>query len=120
MKLYATIENTRGKKEGVGDDEDLDIEVRAGNKLIIRLLVSRDENIYRASLKTSDAVLLDKIGDIKGKSKCPECKYNKDEMIIGCGVHYREAQKGKSQKGGECIHDWDNYGKCCNCGKWNT
>ena len=19
----------------------------------------------------------------------------------------------------ECKHDWDNYGKCCNCGKWN-
>jgi hypothetical protein len=20
----------------------------------------------------------------------------------------------------ECVHDWDNYGKCCICGKWDT
>lgn len=27
--------------------------------------------------------------------------------------------KGKRQKG-ECLHDWDSYGKCAMCGLWDT
>lgn len=27
--------------------------------------------------------------------------------------------KGEKKKD-ECTHDWDNYGKCCDCGRWNT
>ncbi len=34
-------------------------------------------------------------------------KFNREKFLKACGIE------------SECQHDWDNYGKCCSCGKWN-
>jgi hypothetical protein len=35
-------------------------------------------------------------------------------------IHWIEDKKGKKQNGEKHTHDWDNYGKCVICGKWDT
>jgi len=39
MKLYATVENEKGKREGIGGNEYLDIDIRVGNKILAQLTV---------------------------------------------------------------------------------
>lgn len=39
MKLYATITNSKGKKEGKGDDKWLEIELTYKNNLIGRIIL---------------------------------------------------------------------------------
>ncbi len=75
MKLYATTTSERASK-GQGGNEFLEIVITDKDKnTIIKLLIIPDEYIFRASLKTSDKVYLDKIGDIKGKSQKGEKSY---------------------------------------------
>ena len=44
MKLYATIENEKGKREGIGGNEYLDIDIRVGNQILRSLTVRRMED----------------------------------------------------------------------------
>ena len=44
MKLYATIENEKGKSEGVGGNEYLDIDIKVKNKYLARFTVREKEN----------------------------------------------------------------------------
>ena len=44
MKLYATIENERGKREGIGGNEWLDIDIRVGNQYLARFTVKEYED----------------------------------------------------------------------------
>jgi hypothetical protein len=47
MKLYATIENEKGKQEGVGSDNRLDFDIRIGNKKFAEgQLERRDKGVY--------------------------------------------------------------------------
>lgn len=32
--------------------------------------------------------------------------FQRDKFLAACGIEHK--------------HDWDNYGKCCDCGKWDT
>lgn len=107
MKLYATTKNEKGKKEGIGGDS-IFIELSYKNTIIGNMglytvftghgtkaigyrLVWKDEKT-----PVMGNILKEEVDyNIKRESKCPECKYNKDEVIIGCSKHYKEAQKGK-------------------------
>lgn len=42
MKLYATIENEKGKKDGIGGNERLDIDIRVGNTFLGGFSVKRE------------------------------------------------------------------------------
>src|SRR3990167_8898280 len=44
MKLYATVENEKGKREGIGGNEYLDIDIRVGNQLLAALTVRIGES----------------------------------------------------------------------------
>ena len=44
MKLYATVENEKGKREGIGGNEYLDIDIRVGNQILRSLTVRRMED----------------------------------------------------------------------------
>ncbi|MCC6691371.1 MAG: hypothetical protein IT235_07540 [Bacteroidia bacterium] len=43
MKLYATLTNSKGKKEGIGDNEWIEIELSFGNLLIGRVIMRYEE-----------------------------------------------------------------------------
>lgn len=45
MKLYATIENEKGKREGVGGNEYLEIDIRVGNYPLTTLTVRYSEDL---------------------------------------------------------------------------
>lgn len=119
MKLYAKLKNSKGKIEGVGDNEVLIIELSKGNKVIGEIFFDSEGFIVRAEGKE----VLDYELNDKGNITC-ECGnkfYGLEGKEDTCPPCLKEIiQKGKDLKGERCIHDWDNYGKCCICGKWNT
>lgn len=110
MKLYATTKNNKGKVEGMGSDYCLLTELSYKNKIIgsIGLYTiwtgsGAKEIGYRVVWKSDDTEIIGK--------------------ILKENVEYSQVEKGKRQKGdliiGKCKHDWDNYGKCCDCGDFN-
>lgn len=44
MKLYATLTNSKGKKEGIGDNEIIAIDITVGNYFLARLDVHQDDD----------------------------------------------------------------------------
>lgn len=71
MKLYATIENEKGKREGIGGNEYLDIDIRVGNELLAALTVrelGHEGNGY--GVYDADDTLLFRSD---GRDKCDYC-----------------------------------------------
>lgn len=93
MKLYAKTKNSKGKIEGMGDNEVIVIELTHGNKVVGEIFFDETGFIVRAEGKE----VLDY--EVKGKSK--ECTHDSTHMThdgsfcADCGV----SLKGKSQKG---------------------
>lgn len=75
MKLYATIENEKGKQAKIGGNEYLDIDIRVGNDLLVAL------TLRKAGDMTGDWVLYDDADQemcrIEGKTQKDErrCPY---------------------------------------------
>ena len=59
MKLYATIQNSKGKREGLGDNEYLDIDIRVGNESLQRLTVRHEDFFEVGSSEVGAFVLYD-------------------------------------------------------------
>ena len=45
MKLYCSIENEKGKREGIGGNEYLDIDIRVGNTSLASLTLRHSDEI---------------------------------------------------------------------------
>lgn len=82
MKLYATITNEKGKKEGIGSNEYLDIDIRAGNKLIAMFTLKEDEN-GDITLFDEDDEPVTQSYTIKGKSQKGECLHKNTFNYMG-------------------------------------
>lgn len=80
MKLYATIENEKGKRESMGGNEYLEIDLRVGNQHSYSLTLRYTDELeeYEPTLKGSGWVLVNE----------------EDESMWGV-----EDNKGKKQKG---------------------
>ncbi len=113
MKYYSTTTSERASK-GQGGNKYLNIDINIGEKSFPRFRIILEDigiDVYKIRFinMEREEELYCVTGIIeKDKTKCLECKYNKDKLIVGCASHYKEAQKGKSQKGesytlGECI-----------------
>lgn len=99
MKLYATTTSERASK-GQGGNKEIVIGLNVGSSADSRniaqfkllALTNGEYELYYANLDESlSSTLLQRGSLIKGK-----------------------------KKSGEHIHDWDNYGKCCDCGQWDN
>lgn len=106
MKLYSTVTSERASK-GQGGNDKLIIEIQVGSqrKLLARLHVEQIHGNVAIYSLIIGGIGGDKIAElIDTTCLCPNCALGKT--------------KGKKKKD-ECRHDYDNYGKCCNCGKFN-
>lgn len=57
MKLYARIENEKGKVDGMGGNEYLDIDITAGNEVIGKLTVKKNsEGEFRIYNENDDDI----------------------------------------------------------------
>lgn len=93
MKLYATVQSERASK-GQGGNDFIHIDITDDNKDLI------------AQLRFTPFV--DTVGDgIKFRVWF-------DDRLID--VSTKLNHKGKF--GIKCTHDYDNYGKCTECGQW--
>lgn len=103
MRLYGIIESERAQK-GQG-----------GHKHLVTTLKAEDmergtyDDVARITMQalTGGAVV------INIRSLVTE----QDYQIV---LPDRYTKKGEKLKKEKCAHDWDNYGKCCKCGKWDT
>lgn len=105
MILYATIENGELSREAKkGSDEFLEIYLTAFNKKIgaIILTVERDaegqKKQYLLTFKDSEKI---------------------DDPVILKEYHKKEGTIQTIAKKSPHVHDWDKFGKCCDCGKWD-
>lgn len=89
MKLYATVASERASK-GQGGNKYIDIDLAVGS--------TSDSNHF-ASLRLN---IIDGVYTL---------------WLDGEVIKRSDTKKGEKQKG-KCEHDLDNYGKCCDCGKW--
>lgn len=109
MKLYASVQSDRATK-GQGGNDYICI------KLTVQNGTKQDYPIGELILDYKDDNK--DYGDTQNEwvlSWLSQDAY--DPTIIAQG-HVEPPQiKGKQQKD-ECAHDFDNYGKCCNCGTW--
>lgn len=104
MKLYATIENEKGKREGVGSNEKLTFELRVGNK---KLAVGEVEEI-KGGIYLYITTTLGQIGE--GYEAL-------EDQCIDYFITEKEL-KGKKQKGEkiglnektypQILEDWEN------------
>lgn len=103
MKLYATIENEKGKREGIGGNEYLEIDIRVGNSPLCSLTLrwgESDEGVEGWTLYDDDdqpifwLAGIDKKGNKqKGKKYCqyhPEIKLIEGVYCTKCSVEGHE------------------------------
>ena len=64
MKLYATVENEKGKREGIGGNECLDIDIRVGNVKLAALTVRYTDELDEDEDTTSGWALYDEDDNI--------------------------------------------------------
>ena len=116
MKLYATIKNEKGKREGIGGNEQLTIEINRGNRRMVELYLTIDQLADNKEL-----VVLDLLNLSDGSTtrvyehelnktlpeyvKCSKCLgtqfvYNSsiDDMEL-CSHVIKRAEKAKKLKG---------------------
>lgn len=72
MKLYATTENEKGKKEGMGGNSTLKIELKVGNKIVAMIFMDEEGVIlYNKTTEKELETLFQKGKSQKGeKIKC--------------------------------------------------
>lgn len=101
------MRNERGGKKSTSDDTRIIVELSYKNKILGRvglyaIIDDKKEGfriVWDEEGKGYDPDKKPLLELEQDKKQCGECKYNKDEVILGCGLHYREAQKGKDLKG---------------------
>ena len=69
MKLYATVENEKGKREGIGGNEYLDIDIRVGNKALGAFTVRNSEYGYGVFDANDNLLIALTPSHIKGKKQ---------------------------------------------------
>lgn len=100
MKLYATLETSKGKVVSVSDNNEIIATVYDGNL-----------KAYSVIIEFTD------VGDIMDNdgNDLPESQKTK-----GAIVTVREWRNQPDKKRKKHTHDWDNYGKCVDCGQWDV
>lgn len=95
MKLYAKMKSERNTSTlNCGSDREINIALNTGNRH-----------------KTDFTILLSTTAPDKYNLQVIDHRTDKQDTLLD--VH------GNLHKQATCRHDWDNYGKCCTCGKWN-
>jgi hypothetical protein len=117
MKLYATTTSERASK-GQGGNEYLEIEISGENMQSLWFIKITKEKI-EVKNPLNGKIQFEDIHwtEIKGNKQLPTTDCNENCKIVK-GVCV--GTKGNKQQKAKCTHDLDNYGKCCNCGKWIT
>lgn len=86
MKYYATTENSRGKRDGVGDNKFLKLELSKGNKREFSMTYD-DTGITIINHLTLESISIDTKGKNKKgeKVRCNNCYWTtKDEDVAQC------------------------------------
>lgn len=123
MKLYANIRNSKGKREGVGDDTAIIIELSHGNKIIgtvglyaVKTAVGLKDIGHRVVWKSDSLPVVGQIitEDVRYDKVKPPC-YDFD-CPSGLSVPHSkdDCTKGKQQKG-EYICRWCKNGEHIEC-----
>ncbi len=136
MKLYATTTSERASKGQGG--EYLFINIKDERGVSFGFIYVRKENdkaypviryfshglVQEVTAEYMQVIQDNKEQKPKSTKYCTDCQIGtwdsagfEDGLCDKC---WDKKNKGKKQKDGKCIHDWDNYGKCCICGQFNT
>jgi len=111
MKLYATIETTRGQSKKIGDNLGITIKLYEGNNYKY-LIMQREDflHVYEIVNKQGSGRLLVDSAKLKGKKDI----FNRLETSNQEVIDEYHRVKGKSQKG-ECKSKDTNGNACYNC-----
>lgn len=56
MKLYARIENEKGKVDGMGGNEYLNIDITVGSLIVAKIQISEKDGLPTMELKTDNSI----------------------------------------------------------------
>lgn len=99
MKLGCTVTSERGKAV-----------TKTGNDFIEVSITDKFEN----------KVLTIRIANTVGELPLSSITINGNQNILDALSAKIQRKTNENLKHGKCNHDWDNYGKCTICGKWDT